>query len=103
RPASGEFLDAGPVAVARWPLVFLHYPPLWRAAVDHPRRRARPRRDVRLAHRLGDPDGDRGRVYHNFAPGKRPDRPPLRQPTGMAAPRHLLGNPFGLSLTGEIG
>ena len=42
-----------------------------RAAVDHPRRRERPQRDVGLADRHGDRDGDRGRVHHHVAQGGR--------------------------------
>jgi hypothetical protein len=46
-------------------------PPRRRPAVDHSRRRARPRRDVGLADRLGLRDGDRGRVHHDVAQGGR--------------------------------
>jgi hypothetical protein len=70
-PAPGEFLGTGPAAVARRPVVRLHHPPLRRAAVDHPRRRARPRRNVGLADRRGGRDGDRGRVHHHVAQGGR--------------------------------
>jgi len=67
----GEFLGTGPAAVARRPLVLLHHPPLRRAAVDHLRRRTRPRRDGGLADRRGGRDGNRGRVRHHVAQGGR--------------------------------
>lgn len=74
--APGDFPGTGPIAVARRLTVLLHDTPLRQAAVDHPRRRARPRRDGPLADRLGVRDGDRGCVHHHVAPGRRSQRAP---------------------------